>query len=103
MCAELWSGVQPSTVTNDADANEPKQQRGAGVLFRHLGEEERQGKAMEAAEKIINQAFDLLIDAISTTGGDIVRIAGDAIIVTFRADKAERESTLSEGGRKSLS
>jgi hypothetical protein len=61
-----------------------------------VGDVEQQANASEVAQKIVNEAFGALIDVIIAHGGDILRIAGDALIVIFAVEEA-MEETVSYG------
>lgn len=52
-------------------------------LFRLSNEDETKGFGAEGVRDVLNQVLGALISTVEMHGGDVLRIAGDALIVLF--------------------
>jgi hypothetical protein len=53
-------------------------------IYRMSNQAEQEGYGAETVREILNKYFGLLVEVIYRYGGDVIRIAGDALICLFR-------------------
>lgn len=66
-------------------------------LYRHVNENETKGFGAEGVRDVLNAALGALISSVERHGGDVLRVAGDALIVLFhQVTHARRTEMLPE-------